>query len=969
MKNKDSMPLTKQIFKALPLCVLMLSFGDIAYTATSPTVAPLEFKDTNGTAATEDDKIITMDTIGRAYRVAVDNAGNVYVTSPDSGSYKFNTNGHLVRTYQVNVPRGIAIGTDGDIYIGGFLNAGAIVILGQSGVVKGNLGERTADDMAVDSLGNIYTTDISGDAVNVINSNGILLNRFAPPVERLDAETINGTLYSRVRHTLMAASGIALDDINGEIYVVFRDYVDSLSNLACTGTNSNCTLDPDSYTYYPNTNNTFKYWYPAGSRYIVVVIDKSSGSIKRRLPLNTYAEQGATNFEPRGVALDNKGRLYVATVQGVKVYDALTGTALTVNGGFGNGTFMDLAFDAANGRILASTGSRVNAYSIDGGGNPANTPPSAPSIIAPANGAYANPVTVLKIGNATDKESDPLTYGYEIKDINGQIVSNASGIAEGPNGETSIPVSDILKDNTLFHGRAQSFDGNSATWSDEVAFCVNEKNDNPDVPLVVSPKDSASASLRSSYMTWNLSMDADCYDTVTYTVEVSKDQNFATTMMTVSGVNAISLNLDRLTGLVNGNVYYWRVKAVDNNGGESAYSTGSFTYKTTVVRFESDQPDTKVYIDGNYGYFGKLLGTTPIEVDGATMPGSHFVTFVKAGYEPYHKIINITDQSIAAGQAMAVSASMIKGLRILPPDVGVEQLKLAAGSSVPFVVDYNNDGLRDMVAGGGDGKVYLYIAEEQVQADNSRKVVLVAKGLLVADGSEINVGSRAVPFFVDYNNDGKKDLLVGSGDGLIHLYLNTGLEEVPEYSSAGTLKDSGGSDITVRSNAAPAVVDYNNDGKKDLVLGSFDGTLRIYLNIGSDEAPVFDSSPLALTVDGAILNAGSNSKAFLTDWNSDGKKDLIVGSNGSLNIYMNLGSDASPLFKSAAAVKQWIRDKKRERGNREYIPYIGHIYTLENLTGGSGDAAPFIVNWGGLSARDVVVGYGDGAVITYVTSE
>jgi len=38
----------------------------------------------------------------------------------------------------------------------------------------------------------------------------------------------------------------------------------------------------------------------------------------------------------------------------------------------------------------------------------------------------------------------------------------------------------------------------------------------------------------------------------------------------------------------------------------------------------------------------------------------------------------------------------------------------------------------------------------------------------------------------------------------------------------------------------PCVTDWNHDGKKDLIVGQFsDGKIRLYLNRGTDSAPVF----------------------------------------------------------------------------------------------------------------------------------
>lgn len=41
----------------------------------------------------------------------------------------------------------------------------------------------------------------------------------------------------------------------------------------------------------------------------------------------------------------------------------------------------------------------------------------------------------------------------------------------------------------------------------------------------------------------------------------------------------------------------------------------------------------------------------------------------------------------------------------------------------------------------------------------------------------------------------------------------------------------------------PTVVDWNGDGRKDLIVGSFagePGNVRLYLNVGTDAAPRFD---------------------------------------------------------------------------------------------------------------------------------
>jgi len=54
--------------------------------------------------------------------------------------------------------------------------------------------------------------------------------------------------------------------------------------------------------------------------------------------------------------------------------------------------------------------------------------------------------------------------------------------------------------------------------------------------------------------------------------------------------------------------------------------------------------------------------------------------------------------------------------------------------------------------------------------------------------------------------------------------------------------DAGGQPIDVTiGHAAPCVTDWDGDGKQDLLVGQFGGgNLRIYLNQGENHAPTFD---------------------------------------------------------------------------------------------------------------------------------
>jgi hypothetical protein len=62
--------------------------------------------------------------------------------------------------------------------------------------------------------------------------------------------------------------------------------------------------------------------------------------------------------------------------------------------------------------------------------------------------------------------------------------------------------------------------------------------------------------------------------------------------------------------------------------------------------------------------------------------------------------------------------------------------------------------------------------------------------------------------------------------------------------------------ISVGHTACPEVLDWNNDGKKDLLVGTFnDGKVMLFLNRGTDAAPVFDKGE-ALQAGGQELRVG-----------------------------------------------------------------------------------------------------------------
>jgi hypothetical protein len=267
------------------------------------------------------------------------------------------------------------------------------------------------------------------------------------------------------------------------------------------------------------------------------------------------------------------------------------------------------------------------------------------------------------------------------------------------------------------------------------------------------------------------------------------------------------------------------------------------------------------------------------------------------------------------------------------------------GYSVPSYVDWNNDGLNDLVVGQGggaysSGKVRVYLNVGTSAAPRFASSFFVQSG--ASDLSVTASGCQgAFPRVVYWDADARKDLIVGLSDGQIRLYLNVGTDAAPVF-DGGTLLQAGAAAIDVGYRAAPTVVDWNNDGRKDLAAGAMDGKLRVYINGGTDASPQL-AAPVFAQANGAdLVDYDGRLSPVIADMDGDGHKDILAGdTTGRLVFYGNVGTDAAPLFAGYA-----------------FVLSAGEIIDLA----GSARSRPFVCDWTGDGLADLLVGAADGKV-------
>ena len=242
-------------------------------------------------------------------------------------------------------------------------------------------------------------------------------------------------------------------------------------------------------------------------------------------------------------------------------------------------------------------------------------------------------------------------------------------------------------------------------------------------------------------------------------------------------------------------------------------------------------------------------------------------------------------------------------------------------SAAPKVVDWNGDGIKDLLVGAHWNRVLYY-----ENTGTNKKRQLVYRGPVLLDNQPLTLpfrpltrGKEAIfkrdyyPVLetVDWDHDGDLDLMAGGYvTGMVFWYENIGILATgqPRLKLRGPLEADGKALNVGHWCAAPCIADFDGDGDLDLVSGNMpmyvkaseahlheDDFLQYYENIGTRKQPVLAARPFPHD---ESFPRGRLATPRVSDFDDDGDLDLVVSTGENIYTFANVGTATKPNFKS-----------------------------------------------------------------------
>ncbi|GAB4376083.1 MAG: VCBS repeat-containing protein [Salibacteraceae bacterium] len=226
-----------------------------------------------------------------------------------------------------------------------------------------------------------------------------------------------------------------------------------------------------------------------------------------------------------------------------------------------------------------------------------------------------------------------------------------------------------------------------------------------------------------------------------------------------------------------------------------------------------------------------------------------------------------------------------------------KMLDLGSGT-VPMLMDYDGDGLKDLLVSSAfarspgqyrGGRLHLFL-----NTGTSSAPVFTHTDSTLIKWSQYGF-EWPHPTLGDMDGDGDLDMLVGTADGSLHYFKNTGTAGAAQF----TLTEPFFQGInSIGAFAAPAILDVNGDDLPDILVGERTGTIHYFQNTGNSSQYEFASQPTIekfgdIDVDKVCCNGYAAPFVFVGNGFGPGRFLFVGTDNKKVYVYALHPSDAN----------------------------------------------------------------------------
>jgi hypothetical protein len=303
----------------------------------------------------------------------------------------------------------------------------------------------------------------------------------------------------------------------------------------------------------------------------------------------------------------------------------------------------------------------------------------------------------------------------------------------------------------------------------------------------------------------------------------------------------------------------------------------------------------------------------------------------------------------------------------------------------PTAVDWNQNGLIDLVVGDEDGRVAWL--ENTGRKHDDRTPIFAQPQYFQQEADDVKCGALATPVGFDWDGDGDIDIISGNTAGYILFYENLsgpGVETprwaAPKYLTADgeVIRIQAGENGSIQGPAEAkwgyttlSIADWDGDGLPDLIVNSIWGQVIWYRNVGTRNQPELAAAePIEVewTGDPPRLSFGwlqPRGKELLTqwrttpvavDWTQNGLTDLVMlDHEGYLALFERVERDGQLVLLPPQRVFYGVNLSVTDSRHQTVDATPGPLRLNDGIAGRSGRRKLCIVDWDGDGKLDILV--------------